>query len=238
MTKRNYDIFARLDCDIVFLAFHGYVIRSLYKTGGTRPLSLTTNYIPNQRHPVYLLSLVGGVSLVDIKHTLLNPDNPEKYKIEMHRIMLNTSIGYGLGLGAIDIEPDSKKCSPIIRDILISFCKLEFIPESNMDVACAVGGNGLAFCYYFLSAISDGGFKMGLPKQVAVKLAAKTLMSAAAALLESGKHPSDLRDHCTSPSGPAIYGIHVLDKADCASGIAAAVEAAFRRIKELVEVSP
>lgn len=238
ITKRNYDIFARMDCDIIFLCFHGFVVRNLYKNGGTRPMALTTNYIPNQRHPVYILSLVGGVSLNDVKHTLLNPDNPEKYKIEMHRLMLNASVAYGVGLGCVDVELDSKKCSPIIKDLLRSFAKVEFMPEANMDVACAVGGNGLAFCYYFLTALSDGAFKMGLPKLHALNLSAKTLFSAAGSLLESGKHPSDLRDQCTSPSGAAIYGVHVLDKMDCASGIAASVEAAYKRIKELVDVAP
>lgn len=235
VTKRAYDIFAKLDCDVIFIAFHGFVIRQLYKTGGTRPLALTTNYIPNQRHPIYLLSLVGGVPLNDIKNTLLNPDHPEKYKLEMHRIMLNASVAYGLGLGALDIEPDSKKCNPLVRDLLTSFAHIECIPESIMDVACAIGGNGLAFCHFFITALSDGGFKMGLPKPVAVKLAAKTLQSAAGSMLESGKQPSELRDNSTSPSGPAIYGIHILDKQDAGSGLAAAVEGAFKRIRELVE---
>ena len=235
VTKRAYDIFAKLDCDVIFFAFHGHVIRHLYKVGGTRPLALTTNYIPNQRHPIYLLSLVGGVPINDIKNTILNPEHPEKYKLEMHRIMLNASVAYGLGLGALDIEPDSKKCHPLVRDLLTSFAKIEFIPETIMDVACSVGGNGLAFCHYFINALSDGGFKIGLPKNIAVKLAAKTLQSAAGSLLESGKHPSDLRDASTSPSGAAIYGLHVLDKQDAGSGMAAAVEGAFKRIRELVE---
>lgn len=235
-TKRSYDIFGRMDCDIIFLVFHGYVIRQLFSTGGTRPLALTTNYIPNQRHPIYVLSLVGGIPLSDIKLTLLNPDNPDKYKLEMHRIMLNQSVAYGIGLGAIDVEPDLKQCSPIIRNLLTPMCKLEHIPENNMDVACAIGGNGLTFCYYFLAALSDGAFKMGLPKKDAIKVAARTLQAAAATLLESGKHPADLRDACTSPRGPGIYGIHVLEKADCSSGISAAVEAAYRRVKELCEI--
>ena len=235
VTKRAYDIFAKHDCDVIFFAFHGFVIRQLYKTGGTRPMALTTNYIPNQRHPIFMLSLVGGVPLNDIKNTLLNPEHPEKYKIEMHRIMLNTSVAYGLGLGALDIEPDSKKCNPLVRDVLTSFARIECIPEASMDVACAVGGNGLAYCHFFITALSDGGFKMGLPKSIAVKLAAKTLQSASASLLESGKHPSDLRDSSTSPSGPAIYGLHILDKQDAGSGIAGAVEGAFKRIRELVE---
>jgi len=52
--------------------------------------------------------------------------------------MLNTAVAYGLGLGAVDVEPDGKKCSPIIRDLLTSFSKLEYIPETQMDFACAV----------------------------------------------------------------------------------------------------
>ena len=238
VTKRSYDLFAKLDCDVVFIAVHGFVIRELHNMGGTRPLALTTNYIPNQRHPLHLLSLVGGIPLEDIKKVLLDPENPKKYKhLEIHRIMLNTSVAYGLGLGALDIEPDSKKCSPIVRDLLTSFARIEFIPVDHIDAACALGGNGLAFVHYFISALSDGGFKMGLPKTTAVKLAAKTLQSSAAALLESGRHPSDLRDQCTSPSGPAIYGIHILEKQDAGSGMAAAVEGAFKRLRELVNTS-
>ena len=95
--------------------------------GGTRPLALTTNNIPSQRRPIYMLSLVGG---------------GRSTRCEIHRIMLNASVAYGLGLEALDIEPDSKKCNPLVRDLLTSFAKIEFIPEAMMDVACSVGGNG------------------------------------------------------------------------------------------------
>lgn len=232
-SKRSYDIFGKMDCDVIFLAFHGFVVRALFKTGGTRPLALTTNYIPNQKHPVYLLSLVGGIPMYDIRSCLLNPDCPEKYKVSFYRIMLNTSIMYGIGLSIIDIEPDSKKCVPVIRDTLNSFSKLEYMPESVIDTACAVGGNGLAFVFYFLSSLSDSAFKLGIPKQMAVKLAARTLQSAAGCILESGKNPSELRDGCTSPSGPAIYGCQALEKKEVAHGISATLEGALKRIKEL-----
>lgn len=234
-TKRNYDIFARYDCDIVFLCFHGSVIKQCYKLGGSRPHPFTTNFIPNMKHPLYVLSLVCGVTLSQVRACLLNPDHPEKYMLEMHRIMLNTAVAYGLGLGAIDVEPDSKKCSPIIRELLSGISQLNYVPESQMDASCAVGGNGLAFAYYYIGALADGAFKMGLNRGMAIKLAAKTAQCAAQTLLESGKHPGELRDSCTSPSGAAVYGIHVLDKADVASGIAAAVEAAHKRAKEMAE---
>ncbi|XP_054164511.1 pyrroline-5-carboxylate reductase 3-like [Oppia nitens] len=238
ITKRNYDIFAKYDCDIVFLCFHGSVIKECYKIGGSRPHPLTTNFIPNMKHPLYVLSLVSGVKLDQIRACLLNPEHPDKYMIEMHRLSISTACAYGLGITAIDVEPDSKKCSPLIRDMLSTISKLEYIPESQMDSACALGGNGLAFVYYFINSLADGAFKMGLNRQTATKFAAKTVQCAALTLLESGKHPSELKDSCTSPSGPAIYGIHVLDKADVASGVAGAVEAAHKRAKELAEELP
>ena len=187
------------------------------------------------KHPLYILSLVSGVKLDQIRATLLNPDHPEKYMIEMHRICLNTACAYGIGLGAIDVEPDGKKCSPLVRDIMSAMAKVEYIPDTQMDAACALGGNGLAFVYYYINALADGAFKMGLNRQTAVKFAAKTAQSAALTLLESGKHPGELKDSCCSPSGAAVYGIHVLDKADVGSGVAGAVEAAHKRAMELAE---
>jgi len=232
-TKRNIDIFARHDCDIVFLCVHGTVINDCFKQGGLRPMALTVNYIPNMKHTLYILSLISGFNLDQIKQTLLNPEHPDKYKLEMHRIMLNSACAYGLGICAIDVEPDSSKLSPILRTMLSSMSKLEYVPEAQIDAACAIGGSGLAFAYYFINAMADGAFKVGLSRQMALKFAAKTVQSAAQSLLETGKHPGELRDSVCSPKGPAIYGIHVLDKADVSSGITAAVEAAHKRAQEL-----
>ena len=238
VTKRSYDIFGQYDCDIVFLCVHGNVVKGCFKLGGTRPFAFTINYIPNQKHPLFVISLIGGIILNDIKLTLLDPDNPEKYMLEMHRGMLNIGVAYGLGMGALDVNVDSKHCHPVVRDILTSISKVEYLPEQLMDAACCVGGNGLAFCYYFISALSDGGFKMGLNKIVAIRFAAKTLQSAAQCLLESDKHPSELQDSVTSRAGSATYGLHVMDKADCASGFQAAISTAYKRLKELVDLEP
>lgn len=235
VSKRDIDLFGRYDCDIVFVCVHGSVVRKCYKNGGTRPSALCTNYIPYMRHPLYIVSLVSGCTIEQLKQTLVNPDHPEKYKIEGHRCMINTAAMYGLGICAVDCEPESKKLSPCLRQLLTSVGKLEFVPESQMDAACAIGGSGLAFSYFFISALSDGAFKMGLSRPMALRFAAKTLSCAAQTQLESGKHPSELKDDVCAPSGAAIYGVHVLDKADVASGIAAAIEAAHKRSQELAE---
>jgi pyrroline-5-carboxylate reductase len=117
--------------------------------GGSRPHPFTTNFIPNQKHPLFILSLVSGVSLDKILACLINPEYFEEYIIAMHRIMLNTAVAYGEGLGAIDVEPDGENCCSIIRNLLTSISKLEYIPETEMDSVCALGGNGLAFAYYY-----------------------------------------------------------------------------------------
>lgn len=179
--------------------------------------------------------MVSGVNLEQIKAVLLNPEHPKQYQLEIHRIMCNAACAYGLGVCAIDVEPDSSQLSAPIRTLLSSIGRLEHVPESQMDAACAIGGNGLAFGYYFMNAMADGAFKMGLSRVMAIKFAAKTVQCGAQCLLESGRHPSELRDAVTAAGGPAIYGIHVLDKADVASGIQAAVEAAYRRAGELAE---
>lgn len=234
-TKRNIDIFARYDCDVIFLCFHGGVVKYCYKLGGIRPHPITTNYIPNMKHAICVLSMVSGVNLEQIKAVLLNPEHPKGYILEMHRVMLNAAVAYGLGICAIDVEPDSSKLSAPIRTLLSSMGRLEYVPESQMDAACAIAGNGLAFGYYFMNAMADGAFKMGLSRNMAIKFAAKTVHCGAQCLLESGRHPSELRDTVTAAGGPAIYGIHVLDKADVASGIQGAVEAAYKRAVELAE---
>lgn len=233
VTKRNYDIFGRYDCDIIFLCFHGYVIKHCYKLGGSKPHPLTTNYIPHQRHPIYILSMVSGVSLAQIKACLLNPDSIGRYSLEIHRVMMNTAVGHGLGICAIDCEPDSKKLSAPLRQLLSRIAQLEYVPASQMDAACALGGSGLAFSFYFINALADGAFKMGLSRKQAIRFASKTAQCAAQTMLESGKHPAELRDTVSAPSGAAIYGIHVLERNDVASGVTAAVEAAHKRAIDL-----
>ena len=233
VTKRNIDLFGRFACDVVFLACHGSVIAQCYSAGGTRPHPLTVNYIPNLRKPIRILSLVTGWNLEQIKQVLLNPEHPKKYQLEIHRIAVNPAVAYGVGIGSIDCDPESKKVSSVVRTLLSSVGSLDMVNAEQMDAACATTGAGLAFSYYYTQALADGGFKMGLSRTAANKFAAKIMECAALAVLESGKHPSELKDGVCGAGGPAIYGIHILDKAEAASGITAAVEASYKRSQEL-----
>lgn len=112
--------------------------------------------------------------------------------LEMHRAVVNATVAYGTGICAIDCEPDSPKLHPVLKQLLSSVATLEFVPESQMDAACAICGAGLAFSFYFMDSLANGAFKMGLDRPMSVKMSAKTLQCAAQSLLESGKHPGEL----------------------------------------------
>lgn len=182
-TRRPYDLFGRFDCDLVFLAVHGHAVRACYKGGGTRPSALFVNYLPKQGHPLTILSLVGGVSLAELRPTLLDPDDPEKYLLSLFRLCLNAAVRYGLGLGAIDVdlaeeeeeENNSQgKLLPLPPPVVLQLLRpilggghrlLEYCPEPQMDAFCALTGNGgLAFVFYLISAMASGGAKVGLNK--------------------------------------------------------------------------
>lgn len=77
--------------------------------------------------------------------------------------------------------------------------------------------------------MSDGGVKLGLPRDLSTKLAAYTLLGAAKMVLETGEHPAVLREAVQSPGGSTIYGMHELEKGAWRALIINAVEAAAQR---------
>lgn len=107
------------------------------------------------------------------------------------------------------------------------------LDERHMDAVTGLSASGPAFLYIVIEALADGGVKMGLPRDVALKLAAQTVFGSAKMLLETGAHPGMLKDQVTSPGGTAIAGLHTLEAGGLRTTLIDAVEAATRRAKEL-----
>jgi pyrroline-5-carboxylate reductase len=84
-----------------------------------------------------------------------------------------------------------------------------------------------------IEALADGGVRAGLPRDVALGLAAQTVMGAAAMVLKTGIHPAVLKDEVASPGGTTIAGLQVLEAGAVRGDLIAAVEAAARRSAEL-----
>lgn len=110
--------------------------------------------------------------------------------------------------------------------------------ESLIDSVTGLSGSGPAYVLTMIQAMADGGVKMGLPRATALELAAQTVKGAACLVLETGKHPGQLRDEIMSPAGTTAYGVHALEGSQgFRNSVINAVEAATQRGHALKELS-
>jgi pyrroline-5-carboxylate reductase len=107
------------------------------------------------------------------------------------------------------------------------------VAEPLLDAVTGLSGSGPAYAFQIIEALSDGGVRCGLPRDVATKLAAQTMLGAAKMVLETGEHPGALKDGVASPGGTTIAGLHELERGGLRGTLMNAVEAAAKRSQEL-----
>ena len=110
--------------------------------------------------------------------------------------------------------------------------------EDLFHAVTALSASGPAFVYAFAEALADGGVAAGLPRPLALQLAAHTLTGAWRTLVASGEHPAALKDKVASPGGTTIHGLAALEKGALRGATIDAVRAAAARSRELAGEKP
>ncbi|MBO4375951.1 MAG: pyrroline-5-carboxylate reductase, partial [Lachnospiraceae bacterium] len=129
-----------------------------------------------------------------------------------------------------EILPEDLKA---VMDILNCFGKAELVSESMMDAVVAVSGSAPAYVFMLIEAMADGAVKAGLPRDKAYAFAAQTVLGSAKMVLETGKHPAELKDMVCSPGGTTIEAVKVLEERGLRAAIVDAMDACVRRNREL-----
>ena len=150
------------------------------------------------------------------------------------RVMPNTPCLVGEGVSGFcvseGVEPEDVQ---LATDLLSTVGLAIQIPERYLDAITGVSGSGPAYVYMMIEAMADGGVKMGLTRELAIRLAAQTVLGAAKMVQHTEEHPGVLKDKVCSPRGTTISGVHALEKAGFRAAVMGAVEAATLRSREM-----
>lgn len=150
------------------------------------------------------------------------------------RVMPNTPALVNCGAAAYALGPGATAAdAALTENVFGAVGKIFAVKENLLDVVTGVSGSGPAYIYLVIEALSDGGVLMGLPRDLALQLAAQTVLGAAAMVLQTGQHPAVLRDQVTSPGGTTIAAIEALEEGGARAALIAAVRVATERAREL-----
>lgn len=174
-----------------------------------------------------LVTMAAGVKMEKITNQL-EIDAP------VIRIMPNTPVE--IGEGVVLTCANNKVTEDELEEFKKDFCRaglIDSIDEGLIDAGSALSGCGPAFVYMAIEALADGAVKCGLRRDKALAYAASTLAGSAKLMLSKGEHPGALKDAVCSPGGSTIAGVAALEKDGMRAAFIDAVEASYKRTKEL-----
>ena len=174
-----------------------------------------------------VISIAAGITASFIESNLAKG-------IRVIRVMPNTPALVSAGATAVakgaNATDEDIKLSRTIFDAVGITVEVD---EKLMDAVTGLSGSGPAYFFVIIEALSDAGVLMGLPRNLALQLAAQTMLGAATLCLQEGNHPAQLKDMVTSPGGTTAAGLQALEEGKIRATLIAAVEAATKRSQEL-----
>ncbi len=173
-----------------------------------------------------LISIVTGWSRADIAELVPN--------CRILRVMPNTPCMVGQGMVAMDMDHTLNEAEfQFAQSMFMATGKAEPVPSCLMDAVVGVSGSGPAYVYLFIEAMADGGVRAGLPRALAYKLTAQTVLGAAKMVLDTGMHPGALKDAVCSPGGTTIEAVTALERGGMRAAVLDAVEVCVDKARAL-----
>ena len=145
--------------------------------------------------------------------------------VKIVRTMPNTPALVGAGMtAACPNEYMTKEEIAYVLTLLESFGRVEIIPERLMDTVVSVSGSSPAYVFMFIEAMADAAVSGGMPRAQAYQFAAQAVLGSAKMVLETGKHPGELKDMVCSPEGTTIEAVRVLEEKGFRSSVIEAMK--------------
>ena len=179
-----------------------------------------------QGHRHAVVTIAAGVAIAAIRECIGG-------QTPIIRIMPNPPVAVGQGM--ILLTGDGEE-DPYVRELQVllkAAGDFLYIPESSFDITTGISSCTPAYAYMFISALADGAVQVGVPRERAIRLAAKTLLGSAQMVLDTGLHPDQLKDNVCSPGGSTIAGVHALEERGFRHAAAEAIIQATKKNLEL-----
>ncbi|MBN1479955.1 pyrroline-5-carboxylate reductase [candidate division KSB1 bacterium] len=179
------------------------------------------------REDQLIISIIAGITTRTISR-FIGVNNPVvRVMPNIPAVVDEAATGVCLGEFAQDVHKE------IAMKILGAVGEVEAVPEELMDVVTGLSGSGPAYIYMIIEALTDGGVMMGLPRNIATRLATQTVLGSAKLVRETNVHPAVLKDQVTTPGGTTIQAIKELEESGLRPMLIRAVETATIRSREL-----
>ena len=175
-----------------------------------------------------VISIAPGITIQDLK------DELGQHK-RIVRAMPNTPALIGEGMTGVcyDRTLYTEEEEAEIKAFFCSFGKMRIVEERLINAVVCASGSSPAYVYMFIEALADSAVKYGLPRDAAYEMAAQAVAGSAKMVLETGKHPGELKDAVCSPGGTTIAAVSALEECGFRSAVIKAADACFEKCSSL-----
>ncbi|MFU2145178.1 pyrroline-5-carboxylate reductase [Hafnia paralvei] len=174
-----------------------------------------------------IVSIAAGVTLETLEFALKDGQ-------KVVRVMPNTPALVNAGMSSITPNKQvSEDESALIVEIFSSFGRAEVVPEYLIHSVVGVSGSAPAYVFMFIEAMADAAVLGGMPRAQAYQFAAQAVMGSAKMVLETGKHPGELKDMVCSPGGTTIEAVKVLEQKGLRAAVMDAMQSCMAKSEEM-----